>query len=95
MKKTQLTTIIKEEIKAYSKALKEVEPQTPNDVKFAAKAQGNAKSVGTANKRIDTQSEFAGAFETWFSSLGYKPGKITKSLVRREIETVLSKLGFN
>jgi len=83
MKKSELTKLIKEEL-----------DNSPSDVKFANKAQSQAKNVGTANKRIDQQSEFAGAFESWFNTLGYKPGKITKSLVRREVEAVLSKLGF-
>jgi len=38
--------------------------------------------------------EFPGAFENWFKSLGFQPGKISKSAVRSEVEKVLTKLGY-
>ena len=81
-------------LESMEESVSEADPQTPSDVKFASKATDQAKNVGTANSRIDQQSEFAGAFENWFNSLGYKPGKITKSLVRGQVDAVLSKLGF-
>ena len=86
MKKSELLRLIKEEINSQT--------DTPTDVKNLDKAQQKATNVTTANKRIDQQSEFAGAFEKWFSSLGYTPGKVSKSKVRQEVEKVLDKLGY-
>jgi hypothetical protein len=89
MKKSEFQKLVREEIKG-----RLAEASTPSDVAYASKVQGQAKSVGAANKRIDQQSEFAGSFENWFSSLGYKSGKISKSVVLREVGKVLDKLGY-
>lgn len=86
MKKSEIKKLVRETLREKT--------NTPSDVNFASKAQSQAKNVGTANKRIDQQSEFAGSFENWFSSLGYKPGKINKSMILREVGAVLSKLGY-
>lgn len=70
------------------------ELEVPADVKAAAKASDQATGVQNTSKRIDQQSEFAGAFQDWFSRLGYKPGKITKSMITREVIKVLDSLNY-
>lgn len=86
MKKSEIKKLVRETLRE--------ELSTPSDVTFAAKAQARAKNVGTANKKIDRQSEFPGSFEDWFTSLGFKPGKISKSFIVREVGAILSKLGY-
>ena len=75
-------------------SMKEAEIQIPSDVKNVAKVQSQSTSMNSANKRINTTQEFTGAFENWFKSLGYEPGKVTKSFIRTEMDKVLSKLGY-
>jgi len=67
---------------------------TPSDVKALGKAQSTATSVQTKAKAINSINEFPGAFENWFKTLGFEPGKISKSAVRSEVEKVLTKLGY-
>jgi hypothetical protein len=67
---------------------------TPSDVKALNKVQQTATSVQSKAKTINNIQEFPGAFENWFKTLGFQPGKISKSAVRTEVEKVLSKLGY-
>ena len=68
--------------------------KAPSDVKALDKAQSTATSVQTKAKAINSIQEFPGAFENWFKTLGFEPGKISKSVVRSEVEKVLTKLGY-
>lgn len=91
MKKSQLVSIISEQLKN----LKEAEaPATPTDVANLAKAQGAATGVASRAKNINTPQEFPGAFEAWFKTLGYEPGKIGRGAVRASVDKVLTDLGF-
>jgi hypothetical protein len=39
-------------------------------------------------------NEFPGAFENWFKTLGFQPGKVSKTAVRSAVEKVLTNLGY-
>jgi len=69
-------------------------PSTPSDVAALDKAQSSASTVASKSKNINSIQEFPGAFEAWFQTLGFEPGKISKSTVRSEVEKVLTKLGY-
>lgn len=84
MKKSELEKLIKEAINA----------NMPSDVKALAGAQKVATSVSSKAKNINSIQEFPGAFENWFVTLGFQPGKISKSAVRSEVEKILTKLGY-
>ena len=78
-----------------SKKVTEAEaPAAPTDVANLAKAQGAATGVASRAKNINTPQEFPGAFEAWFKTLGYEPGKIGKGAVRASVDKVLTDLGF-
>ena len=66
----------------------------PADVKALGKAQTSASTVTSKAKAINSIQEFPGAFENWFKTLGFQPGKISKGAVRAEVEKVLTKLGY-
>lgn len=66
----------------------------PADVRNLAKAQSTATNVQSRAKLINTPVEFAGAFEDWFKTLGFEPGKVTKGTLRTAIEKSLTKLGY-
>jgi hypothetical protein len=66
----------------------------PSDVAALGKAQSTATTVASKAKTINNIQEFPGAFEVWFKTLGFQPGKISKSTVRAEVEKVLTKLGY-
>jgi len=66
----------------------------PADVKALNKAQTTATSVQTKAKAINSIQEFPGAFENWFKTLGFQPGKVSKSAVRSAVEKVLTNLGY-
>jgi hypothetical protein len=66
----------------------------PSDVAALSKAQSSATTVTSKSKAINSIQEFPGAFENWFNSLGFQPGKVSKSAVRMEVEKVLTKLGY-
>ena len=66
----------------------------PTDVANLAKAQSAATGIASRAKNINTPQEFPGAFEAWFKTLGYKPGKISKGVIRSEVEKVLTALGY-
>jgi hypothetical protein len=84
MKKSELEKLIKEAINA----------NMPSDVKALAGAQKIATGVQNKAKAINSIQEFPGAFENWFSTLGFEPGKINKSQIRTQVEAVLTKLGY-
>ena len=67
---------------------------TPSDVKALGKAQQSATTVSSKAKAINSIQEFPGAFENWFNTLGFQPGKISKSAIRSEVEKTLTKLGY-
>jgi len=73
--------------------LKEV-TNAPADVKALGQAQSTATTVSSKAKAINSIQEFPGAFENWFKTLGFQPGKISKNAVRTEVEKVLTKLGY-
>jgi hypothetical protein len=89
MNKSILKQIIKEEI---SKKLNT--NNTSSDVVALDKAYQNATNVRSKAKVINTIPEFPGAFETWFKTLGFEPGKISKGVIRSEVEKVLTMLGY-
>ncbi len=66
----------------------------PSDVAALGKAQQSSTTVTSKAKNINSIQEFPGAFETWFKTLGFQPGKISKGAVRAEVEKVLTKLGY-
>jgi hypothetical protein len=66
----------------------------PSDVAALGKTQAAATTVTNKAKTINNINEFPGAFENWFKTLGFQPGKISKSTVRAEVEKVLTKLGY-
>jgi hypothetical protein len=84
MKQSELEKLIKEAINA----------NMPSDVKALAGAQKVATSVQNKAKNINSIQEFPGAFENWFVTLGFQPGKISKSSLRSQVEAVLTKLGY-
>ena len=84
MKKSEIEKLIREVIVQ----------NMPSDVKALAGAQKVATSVQNKAKNINSIQEFPGAFENWFITLGFQPGKISKSAVRMEVEKVLTKLGY-
>ena len=84
MKRSELEKLIKEAVNA----------SIPADVKALAGAQKTATSVQSKAKAINSIQEFPGAFEAWFTTLGFQPGKISKSAVRNEVEKILTKLGY-
>jgi predicted ATPase len=67
---------------------------TPADVKNLSKAQSTATTVQNRAKAINNIQEFPGAFENWFKTLGFQPGKISKSAIRTQVEKVLTNLGY-
>jgi hypothetical protein len=66
----------------------------PSDVKALSNVQKTATAVSNKAKAINSIQEFPGAFENWFQTLGFQPGKISKSILRTEVEKVLVKLGY-
>lgn len=66
----------------------------PSDVKALGKAQDVATTVQSRAKNINNIQEFPGAFENWFNTLGFEPGKVSKSAVRSAVEKVLTNLGY-
>jgi hypothetical protein len=76
------------------KSIKENSTNTPSDVAALSKAQQTSTSVTSKAKSINSINEFPGAFENWFKTLGFQPGKVSKSAVRSEVEKVLTKLGY-
>jgi hypothetical protein len=74
-------------------ALKEV-ANIPSDVKNLGAAQTKATTVQNKAKMINNITEFPGAFENWFNTLGFEPGKISKSSIRTQVEKVLTNLGY-
>ncbi len=66
----------------------------PSDVAALGKAQSSATTVTSRSKNINSIQEFPGAFENWFKTLGFQPGKISKGAVRAEVEKILTKLGY-
>lgn len=85
----QLAGIIKEDATSAPAPV-----NAPADVKALGKAQTSASAVTSKAKAINSIQEFPGAFENWFKTLGFEPGKISKSAVRSEVEKVLTKLGY-
>lgn len=86
MNKQQLQSLIREVV--------EEAVNTPSDVAALSRAQSSATTVANKSKNINSVQEFSGAFESWFNTLGFEPGKISKSTVRSEVEKVLTKLGY-
>lgn len=86
MNKQQLQSLIREVI--------EEAINTPSDVAALGRAQASATTVASKSKNINSVQEFPGAFEVWFQSLGFEPGKISKSTVRTQVDQVLTKLGY-
>jgi hypothetical protein len=66
----------------------------PADVKALGKAQAASTTVQSKAKAINSINEFPGAFENWFKTLGFEPGKVSKSAVRSAVEKVLTNLGY-
>jgi hypothetical protein len=86
MTKKQLQSLIREVV--------EEATTIPSDVAALSRAQASSTAVASKSKNINSVQEFSGAFETWFQTLGFEPGKINKSTVRSQVEQVLTKLGY-
>lgn len=86
MNKKQLQSLIREVV--------EEAVNVPSDVAALNRAQSTATTVTSRSKNINSVQEFSGAFESWFKTLGFEPGKISRSIVRSEVEKVLTKLGY-
>ena len=74
--------------------LKKEAISAPADVTALGKAQSTATTVSNKAKAINNINEFPGAFENWFKTLGFQPGKISKGAVRSAVEKVLTNLGY-
>jgi hypothetical protein len=74
--------------------LKEDATSAPADVAALGKAQQSASTVSSKAKAINNINEFPGAFENWFKTLGFQPGKVSKGAIRSAIEKVLTNLGY-
>jgi hypothetical protein len=66
----------------------------PSDVSLLNKATNTSTTLQSKAKNINSANEFPGAFEVWFKTLGFKPGKISKSYIRSSIEKILTDLGY-
>jgi hypothetical protein len=66
----------------------------PSDVSALSKAQDVATTVQSKAKNINSIQEFPGAFENWFNTLGFEPGKVSKSAIRSAVEKSLTNLGY-
>ena len=66
----------------------------PSDVKNLGVAQTKATTVQNKAKMINNITEFPGAFENWFNTLGFEPGKVRKSAIRSAVEKSLTNLGY-
>lgn len=64
------------------------------DVKALGQAQSSSSTISSKAKAINNIQEFPGAFENWFKTLGFQPGKVSKGAVRTEVEKILTKLGY-
>jgi len=58
--------------------------------------QTKATAANKAASRINTTTEFSGAFKNWFASLGYKPenNTVTISRVQQLIKQAMTELGY-
>ncbi len=86
MNKNQLQSLIREVIQEAV--------NTPSDVAALGRAQASSTTITSKSKNINSVQEFPGAFEVWFQTLGFEPGKISKSTVRTQVDQVLTKLGY-
>jgi hypothetical protein len=91
MNKNALKQIIKNQV---LESIKLKEMSTPSDVASLTKAQQSASAVNTKAKNINSINEFPGAFENWFKTLGFQPGKVSKSALRAAVEKILTNLGY-
>ena len=68
----------------------------PSDVKTLSNVQNKATSVNRAAGKINTTTEFSGAFKNWFQTLGYKPNDSTVSIARVQalVKKSMSELGY-
>ena len=68
----------------------------PSDVKTYSNVQTKATAANKAASRINTTTEFSGAFKNWFSSLGYKPenNTVTISRVQMLVKQAMTELGY-
>jgi hypothetical protein len=86
MTKQQLQSLIREVV--------EEATNIPSDVAALGRAQASATTLASKSKNINNIQKFPGAFEIWFQTLGFEPGKISKSAIRSQVEQVLTKLGY-
>jgi hypothetical protein len=66
----------------------------PNDVKNLSKAIDTSPTIQSRSKNINTTAEFPGAFEKWFTSLGFDSKKISKTFVKSQVDAIMTKLGY-
>ena len=66
----------------------------PSDVAALGKTQAASTTLTGKAKAINSIQEFPGAFENWFKTLGFQPGKVSKTAVRSAVEKVLTNLGY-
>jgi len=86
---------IKDRIKEYvTKQLKKEDVNQPSDVKNLNKAQSTSTALTSKAKSINSINEFPGAFENWFKTLGFQPGKVNKTAIKTHVDKVLTNLGY-
>lgn len=72
----------------------QLKPKYSGDVKTLNQVSNTSTSINNAAKRIDNSTEFSGAFQDWFSRLGYDPKKISKTKIISDIGKILTNLGY-
>ena len=79
-----------------SKPEQNTQATQPSDVKYLANVQNKATQVTKAGTKINTSTEFSGAFKNWFSTLGYTPegNVVTISRVLIFVKQALTELGY-
>jgi hypothetical protein len=82
------------ELRNLVKQIIKEETTAPADVKNYQSTQDKSNVLLSKSKNIDTLNEFSGAFEAWFKSLGFEPGKIQKHFIKTKVDEVLTKLGY-
>jgi hypothetical protein len=65
-----------------------------SDVKAYDKSQSQATNIRGKAKQISDAIEFGQAFEVWVKTLGMDPKRFNKANLRREMEKVLTNLGY-
>ena len=102
-----MTNLINEVEKLQKAAgiVKEAAPMVPqaapakdtrrSDVKAYDKSLSQATNIKGKAKSINDAIDFGEAFEVWIKTLGLDPKRFSKSNLTREMQKVLTDLGYN